>query len=96
MKKIFLIAKTVFLALLLSACGGGGGSDASFESGNTTNNSTKIQIVDCNTPPVYTSIQTGDVLVKETTPTTVNIVHDSNNNKEVCVSSGMAHLLRGN
>lgn len=94
MKNIIFILNTILLALLLSACGGGGGgsSDASFDSGNT-----KIAIIACNnTTPVYTSIQTGDLLVKEVIPTTVDIVQDSNNNKKVCVVSGAAHLLRDN
>lgn len=95
MKNIIFILNTILLALLLSACGGGGGedsSDSSFDSGNT-----KIPIIACNnTTPVYTNIQTGDLLVKEVTPTTVDIVQDSNNNKKVCVINGLAHLLRDN
>ncbi len=94
MRNLYLIISTSLIALLLSACGGGGGgsSDASFDSGNT-----KISVITCNTTtPVYTTIETGDLLVKEVTPTEVIIVHDNNNNKKVCVISGSAHLLRDN
>lgn len=94
MKKINITLITSLLTLILSGCGGGGGgsSDASFDTGDT-----KIPVVICNnTTPIFTNIEVGDLLVKETSSTLVNIVHDSNNNKKVCVISGAAHLLRDN
>lgn len=94
MKKIYLLISTTLMALLLSACGGGGGgsSDASFDSGNT-----KISVVDCNnTTPIYTDIEDGDLLVKESDSTIVVIVHNTDASKKVCVDSGSSHLLRDN
>lgn len=92
MRNIYLVISSIVLALLLSACGGAGSSDASFDSGNK-----KIAVIACNTTtPVYTDIETGDLLGKEVTPTNVTIIHDTNGNKKVCVVSGSAHLLRNN
>ena len=94
MRNIYLIISSIVLALLLSACGGGGGggSDASFSSGDSSN---KITVIDCdNITPVYTDIETGDVLVKEDNFTVVTLVHNTDGSKKVCVVTGAAHLLR--
>jgi len=45
-------------------------------------------------PDYYTCIKSNDTLVKETDNTTVEIVHNSNGTKKVCVKSGGAYLLR--
>ena len=42
----------------------------------------------------YTCIQDGDSLVKESSNTTVKLLHDSQNNKKVCVQTGTAYLIR--
>ena len=93
MRNIYLLISTTLIALLLSACGGGGGSsDASFDSGNR-----KITVVDCNnTTPIYTDIEDGDLLVKESDSTIVVIVHNTDGSKKVCADTGSAHLLRDN
>ena len=89
MRNIYLILISTLTALILSACGGGG-SDASFSEAQT-----KDYIVDCNTTtPVYTQIDEGDTLVKEGSAT-VEIIHDSNNDKQVCTLSGIAYLIKG-
>ena len=93
MRNIYLIISSTLIALLLSACGGGGSSsDASFDSGDT-----KVAVVDCNTTtPVYTNIETGDLLVKEDDSTVVTLVHNTSGSIKVCIDSGTAHLLRDN
>ena len=89
MKKIYKILTPISLALFLSACGGSG-DDASFK-----NSEEKITIVMCDTNnPVFTTIEINDTLVKTNTNTTVQIVHESNDNKKVCVDTGSAYLLR--
>ncbi len=100
MKKIYLIISTSFIILFLTACGGGGGGGSSSKSGNTSGNNTsgnitKVTIVTCSdSNPIFTTIESGDLLVKEVTPTSVNIVHDTDDNKKVCVITGSAYLLR--
>lgn len=95
MRNIYLILNITLLSLFFISCGGGGGgssSDASFDTGDI-----KINVLICNeSAPVYTDIKKGDLLVKQTDSTIVQIVHDSDDNKKVCVVSGSAHLLRKN
>jgi hypothetical protein len=90
------------ITLFFSACGGGSGD--TFE-----DSSTKIIIIDCNnsnseigtndcgdedTPDYYTCLESGDTLIKEDENTIVEIVHDIDDNKKVCVQSGSAYILR--
>lgn len=94
MRNIYLILNVTLLSLFFISCGGGGGSnnDASFDTGDS-----KINVLICNeSAPVYTDIKKGDLLVKQTDSTVVQIIHDSNDNKKICVVSGAAHLLRKN
>lgn len=86
MKNIYLIISSIVLALLLSACGGGGGT------GDSGSSSTQIQVVDCDTNTT-TPLLSGDTLVQETDDTTVTIT-DTNGDKEVCVDTGAAHIVR--
>ena len=94
MQNIFLFINITLIALTFSACGGGGG-DASFKSNETSDsNGSKISIESCSVSnPVYTKIEVGDVLVKDEPPV-VQILHDSNDNKSICIVSGNAYLLR--
>lgn len=86
MKNIYLILSSIGLALLLSACGGGGGG-STVDSGDS---STQISVNNC---PVYTDLLVGDTLVKEDDNTTVTI-RDTDGNKDVCVNTGSAHIVR--
>jgi hypothetical protein len=78
----------VFVIVFINACSQNPQEDDSSQQ--------KVQIIDCNatTPKTYTTIEDGDLLVKDSVDTTVEIVHDSLDNKEVCVLTGSAHLLR--
>ena len=98
MKKIYLIISSISLALLLSGCGGGGGTaegDGRTTSGGGTasggGGSTNIKVADCYT---YTTLYTGDTLVKETDDTIVTIRDNANDTQDVCVNQGAAHILR--
>jgi maltose-binding protein MalE len=87
MKRIYKIITPVSLALFFSACGGE--NDSHF--GNSEN---KRSIVKCDETNQYTQIQTNDKLIEEDTNTTVKIIHNPNNTKQVCVQDGSAYLLR--
>lgn len=106
MKKI-LIVNIITLSFFLSACGGGSGDTTYMNT--TTNEDTKITIINCDNsndliadhscdnvivPDYYTCIQSGDTLVKDDSNTIIKVIGDSNDNKKVCVVSGSAHLLR--
>lgn len=84
MKRDCIILTTTTLVLLLSACGGDG--KGRFDTGNE-----KVIVSNCET---YITIQVDDLLVKDSTNTTIKIVHDANDTKQVCVVSGSAHIIR--
>ncbi len=95
MKNIIFILNTVLLALLLSACGGGGGSAE--DNNQEPNIENRVNIVSCDTSSsTYTTIETGDLLVKDSDNTSVDIIHDSEDSKKVCIISGDAFLIRNN
>ena len=101
--KILLTITTIIIGF--SACGGGSG-DTTFGSatgsGDTTLGSGEIIIpidVNCTTPATiatYIPLQSGDTIIKEDDNTSVNIYHDLDGTKKVCLDSGKAHILRGN
>jgi len=43
----------------------------------------------------YTALQSGDVVSKEEENTTINIFHNQENQKVVCIESGKASIIRG-
>ena len=95
MKKIYLLISSISLALLLTACGGGGSTDESrkgVSDGNDSNNGDIVKVVDCSTGEV-TSIESGDILLRDTTNTMVTIT-DTDGHKTVCVDVGSAHISR--
>jgi hypothetical protein len=100
MRNILSIVIVSIITIGFSACGGGGGGDASFKDSNTSNN---IAIdVNCTTNPTSTNIeayiplQSGDAIVKDTDGTQIEIYHDINGTKRVCVvaGTGSAHIIR--
>lgn len=93
--KLKNIIKTVtFLTIIITsftACGGGG-SSSSFE-----NSETLIPItIACDTNPIdlYETLNSGDVIIKDTSDAVVSIYHDVLGNKKVCLVSGIAHIVR--
>lgn len=97
--KLRNIIKTVtFLTIIITsftACGGGG-SSSSFE-----NSETLIPItIACVTNPtstdidLYETLNSGDVIIKDTSDAVVSIYHDVLGNKKVCLVSGIAHIVR--
>ena len=84
MRNIYLLISSITLALFLSACGDDG--DGKFDTGEE-----KITVTTCEN---YITLQTNDTLVKDDNNTTVKIIHDSNNTKQVCIVTGSAHIIR--
>ena len=103
MQNRYLIASLIALGIFISGC-----SDGTSE-GSSAPQATIIKVIKCDNsntasatddcgnslvPNHYTCIQEGDSLAQDSSGTTVEILHDSNNNKKVCVKSGSAHLIR--
>lgn len=89
--KLTIVLITTLTIITLSGCGGGGGggSDASFKS----NTATAIAV--CNvTDTSWTLLDSGDV-VSTSNNTQLKFDHDSNGNKQVCVVTGNATVLKG-
>jgi len=84
MKNIYILM-VITIALLFSACGDG---DGRFETGDT-----KIDVTVC---PIIIAVDNNDLLVKNEDNTTIQVIHDANGSKQVCVLSGSAHIIRGN
>ena len=57
----------------------------------------RIEVVACSavSDDAYTPIQAGDSLHNEELNTTVEIIHNDDDTKSVCTTSGSAYLLRG-
>lgn len=97
-KKMFIIIKiivSIFLTLLLTACGNsdGGGNFGSVEE--------KINIdVPCISTPTsidisnYITLLSGDIVEKETDNAEIIIYHDLGGNKKVCLVTPSAYILR--
>jgi len=92
MKKIILIAILALAVVNFTACSEG---DAHFKDATQL-----ITIIGCKDasviviPDDYTSMQSGDVLVKDTSLTVVSVYHTVTGNKKICVENGSAHLIR--
>lgn len=106
MKNIKRILISFTLCTLFIGCGDGGSGSFVDEngevttpptnnSGNTTPSSVTttedIALTPCET---YTTLQTGDTIVKDETNTIVKIITASNGTKTACYSSGKAHIER--
>lgn len=83
MKKIY-ITLAIISAMTLVGCGGGGGTS---EGSNST---TIIPITTCDT---YTTVVTGDSIVRDSSNTTVKII-DADGSRKICVATGSAHIVR--
>lgn len=98
------ICITGVTALLLSACGGGGGSSSSDGKNKPSNNNGNTAIslagTDCISTPSSTDIDgyitllSNDTLIKDSANTKVEIYHNVNGSKKVCLVSGLAHIQR--
>ncbi|WP_415249815.1 hypothetical protein [Sulfurimonas sp.] len=84
MKNVYLIVMVSVVGLLLSACSGGEGS---FDTGEE-----KITITHCS--ETYITTQLNDLLIKDESDTTIEVLHDVNGTKRVCVLTGSAHIIR--
>lgn len=84
---INLLLITTITSFLLVGCGSGS-DKATFDTGEE-----KVDIQLC---PTYEVIELGDLLVKDTAGTQVQIILDSNATKKICVVSGSAHIIREN
>lgn len=106
MKYIKLILLSITLSTLIIGCGDGGSGSFVDENGNitpTTNNNNSssstgvttstedIALSQCET---YTTLQTGDTIVKDEANTIVKIITASDGTKKACYSSGEAHIQR--
>ena len=86
MKKVYTTI-IAFIMLFITACSDGKGK---FDTGTS-----KIDIADCNTSS-YTTMQDNDLLVEDSDSTLLQIIHDSNGTKKVCIQTGSAHIIRSN
>ncbi len=96
-KKIIIGFSLILSPLMFTACGDGNDASFSLDSSsgsNTTSKTTQVTVVDCNGELSFTTIQSGDTLVKNTSSTTVDLRHLSDDTKKVCVLSGSAYLER--
>lgn len=94
--KILLITLGSILSISFTACGGGGGSDSSF-----SNSEELIPIsIPCEVTPSntdisnYITLNSGDVIVKDTDTAEISIYHDINGTKKVCLVTPSAHIIR--
>lgn len=88
MKSILKYLSICLVVLGFASCGGGGGGGSSSDEGT--------EIVSCSVSENiedYTSLQSDDVIVKDSDDTVISIFHDSDENKKVCVVSGSAYIL---
>jgi len=87
--KLLNLAIILFYTAILVGCSGDNGSSASF------NSNTAIPVTMCNdaTTP-WTALSSGDT-VSATTASQLKFDHDSNGNKQVCVVTGSATVLKG-
>jgi len=89
MKTIIKLSLISLTLIALSSCGGGGSCP----------DSTHVLALDvqCNANndlSTYIALQSGDIVSKEETNTTINIFHDQNNAKVACIQSGRAVIIR--
>jgi len=94
-KKIQISLGIITLPILFIGCGGDG-DDASFK-----NSETLIPItIQCVGNPTttninsYITLNSGDVIVKDSSNAEVSIYHDSNGIKKVCLVTASAHIIR--
>lgn len=96
MKKIYSITLIIFSIVVLIGCGGGGGSSFSQQKDDI--------VIVCTTvaPAVPTAVDiatyhelfTGDIIVKDTPATIVQLYTPVGANSRVCLQSGQAHIVR--
>ena len=96
-KKIQISLGIITLPILFIGCGGDG-DDASFKNSETLIPIT-IQCVVNTTPTIadidsYITLNSGDVIVKDSSNAEVSIYHDSNGIKKVCLVTASAHIIR--
>ncbi|QOY51008.1 hypothetical protein [Candidatus Sulfurimonas baltica] len=97
MKKYMITLTVVFLTVWFTSCSDEG--DASFKNGVTV---ISLVGVDCVTTPTstdianYTTLLSGDTIVKDDDNATISIYHDANGTKKICLinNGSSAHLLR--
>ncbi len=92
MRNIYLVV-IIFISLLITSCGSG--EQSTVFGGDGSNPLTQKNVEPCDdSNPTYTKILDNDTLVNTQKDTIVNIIHNTNKQKKVCVKSGSAHLLR--
>lgn len=90
-KHILSTISIISTAFIFNACGGS--DEASFKESNTI---VPINIT-CTTPATidtYIELQSNDTIVKNQENTKVEIYHDVNGLKKVCLVSGSASIVR--
>ncbi|MEA2029920.1 MAG: hypothetical protein U9N49_13250 [Campylobacterota bacterium] len=109
MKKIIKLILITLSVLALSSCGGksGGSGDIGNQGSSDIGNQgdeggfDQLQTISidalCNEEndiSAYTPLQSADVVTKEEDNTTINIIHNQENQKVVCIEHGKASILR--
>jgi hypothetical protein len=89
MKKLTTLTLITLSAISFNSCGGG-----------TCADTTQLLAIDArcnanNDMSNYTPLQTGDIITRDEDNTTINILHNQENEKFACVESGKASVIRG-
>jgi hypothetical protein len=95
MKKKYVSGEVITLILLLGGCRGGE-DQASFATSAMILdiNVTCEQIPTATNIENYITLQSGDVIVKDTDGAKISIYHDINGTKKVCLQTATAYIVR--
>lgn len=94
LKKLQISLGIITLSVLFIGCGGGG--DSSFSNSETIIDISIACVVSPTTANInsYVTLNSGDVIVKDTSNAAVSIYHDINGTKKVCLDTPSAHIIR--
>jgi hypothetical protein len=87
MKKLTTITLLTLTAITFNSCGGESCATAQVLAIDAVCNANN-DITD------YTPLQTGDIITKDEDNTTINILHNQENQKFACMESGSASIMR--
>ncbi|RLA79291.1 MAG: hypothetical protein DRG78_13220 [Epsilonproteobacteria bacterium] len=90
-----IILSLLFATIVFTACSSDNSSSSTSIQTHTIELKTYcVQDTTLDAIGTYVTLQKYDILVNDEKNTQVEIYHDENNNKKVCLVSGSAHILR--